>query len=78
MEFYHDKTYQIQLHQAVDHETGEAIAFWFGTREHKNFDKLQELLKPLNLGTVYSDGSYAYYKRFSSEVLTVRKKNTQR
>jgi insertion element IS1 protein InsB len=46
--------------------------------EHKNPDKLLELLKPLKLGTVYTDGNYAYYERFSPEVLTVTKKNTQK
>jgi hypothetical protein len=54
--------------QAADHETGGVAAFWFGTREHKNLDRL---LDPLNIGKVYADGSYAYYERFSPEVLTV-------
>ncbi|MDR0638284.1 MAG: hypothetical protein LBG27_05165 [Spirochaetaceae bacterium] len=43
--FYHDKKRQIWLRRAVDHEGGEAVAFWFGAREHKNLDKLLELLK---------------------------------
>jgi insertion element IS1 protein InsB len=76
--FYQDKKYQIRLWQAVDHETGEAVVFWFGTREHKNLDKLLELLKPPKPGKVYTDGNYAYYERFSPEVLTVTKKNTQK
>jgi insertion element IS1 protein InsB len=49
---------------------------WDG--EYKNPDKLLELLKPLKLGKVYTDGNYAYYERFSPEVLTVTKKNTQK
>jgi hypothetical protein len=52
--FYQDKKHQIRLWQAVDHETGETVAFWFGTREHKNPDKLLELLEPLKLGKVYN------------------------
>jgi insertion element IS1 protein InsB len=76
--FYHDKKHQVWLWRAVDHETREAVAFWFGTREHKNPDKLLELLKPLKPGRVYTDGNYAYYERFSPEVLTVTKKNTQK
>jgi IS1 family transposase len=63
---------------STDHESGEVIAFWFGRREHENLDRLLELLKPLNLGKVYTDGNYAYYERFSPEVLTVTKKNTQK
>ncbi|MDR2658777.1 MAG: hypothetical protein LBC27_02145 [Spirochaetaceae bacterium] len=43
--YYHDKGHQIRLWRAVGHETGVVIAFWFGTREHKNLDKLLELLK---------------------------------
>ena len=35
--FYHDKQHQRWLWWAIDHDTGEVIAYWFGTREHKNF-----------------------------------------
>jgi insertion element IS1 protein InsB len=40
--------------------------------------QLPELLKPLSIGHVYTDGYYAYYGCFSPEVLTVTKKNTQK
>lgn len=30
----------------------KATAFWFGTREHKNPDKLMELLEPLKIGRI--------------------------
>jgi IS1 family transposase len=59
---------------AIDHGSGEVIAFWFGTREHKHLDELLELLKPLTRGKVYTEGTYAYYERFSSEVVIVTKK----
>jgi IS1 family transposase len=49
-------------------------AFWFRTREHKNLDRLLELIKALNIRKVYTDSNYAYYERFSSEVLEVTKK----
>jgi insertion element IS1 protein InsB len=76
--FYHDKKHQIWLWWAIDHGSGEVIAFWFGTREHENLDTLLELLKPLTIGKVYTDGNYAYYERFSPEVLIVTKENTQK
>jgi insertion element IS1 protein InsB len=77
--FYQDKRHQIWLWWAIDHESGqEKKAFWFGRREHKHLDTRLELLEPLTLGKVYTDGNYAYYERFSSEVLTVMKKNTQK
>jgi IS1 family transposase len=53
----------------------KARAFWFGTRKHKNLDKLIEMGKPLKTGKVYTDGNYTYYERLSSEVLDVTKKN---
>ena len=76
--FYQDKEHQIWLWWAIDHDTGEVIAFWFGTREHNNLDRLLDLLLPLNIGKVYKDGNYAYYKRIDAEVLVVSKKNTQK
>ena len=76
--FYHDKKQQIWLWWAIDHDTGEPIAYWFGTREHENLDKLIELLTPLNIGNVYTDGNYAYFTRFSDNILVVTKKNTQK
>ncbi|MDR2658624.1 MAG: hypothetical protein LBC27_01370 [Spirochaetaceae bacterium] len=76
--YYHDKGHQIRLWRAAGHETGVVIAFWFGTRGHKNLDKLLELLKPLKIWKVYTNGNYAYHERFSPGVLTVTKKNTQK
>jgi insertion element IS1 protein InsB len=76
--YYNDKTHQIWLWWAIDHDTGEVIAYWFGTREHKTLDKLLELLAPLKLGKVYADGNYAYFKVFPKKKLVVTKKNTQK
>jgi IS1 family transposase len=41
--FYHDKTHEIWLWWPIEKAQ---FSFWFGTREHKNLDKLVELLKP--------------------------------
>jgi hypothetical protein len=37
-----------------------------------------ELLSPLKIGKVYTDGNDAYDERFDSETLAVSKKNTQK
>jgi len=76
--FYGDKQHQIWLWLAMDHETGEVVAYWFGTREHHNLDKLLALLAPLKIGKVYTDGNYAYVERLSSKVRVVSKKNMQK
>jgi insertion element IS1 protein InsB len=54
------------------------VFIWFGRREQKELDKLLELLEPLNIGKIYTDGNYAYYECFSIEILIVTKKNTQK
>ena len=76
--YYHDKSHQIWLWWAIDHDTSEVVAFWFGSREHGNLDKLLELLAPLNISRVYTVGNYAYYERVDAKVLVVSKKNTQK
>ena len=76
--FVHDKSQQYWLWWAIDHNTGEPLAFCFGTREHKYLDELLSLLKPYDIKTVYSDDNYAYKSHIhGSEVLT-GKKNTQK
>ena len=57
--FYHDKSHQVWLWRAVEHETNTPLAYMFGTREHKYLDELLTLLKPFPVGTVYADGNYA-------------------
>ncbi len=76
--FYHDKSHQIWLWWAVDHATNTPLAFTFGTREHKNLDKLLDLLKPFPIGKVYADHNFAYEKRIPSDQLVSGKKNTQK
>ena len=75
--FCHDKSHQIWLWWAVDHKTNTPIAFWFGTRQHKNLDKLIELLNPYKIGKVYADNNFAYEKRFGRDILITGKQNTQ-
>ncbi len=76
--FYHDKSHQIWLWWAVDHATNTPLAFTFGTREHKNLDKLLGLLKPFPIGKVYADHNFAYEKRIPAQQLVRGKKNTQK
>ena len=75
--YYHDKSHQIWLWWAVDHETNVPLAYVFGTREHKYLDALLALLEPFKIGTVYADNNFAYRERFSSDILISGKKNTQ-
>jgi IS1 family transposase/transposase-like protein len=77
--FYHDKSHQIWLWWAIDHNTGEPLAFCFGTREHKYLDELRELLEPFfDIGVVYADGHSAYKSHITESTVVTGKKNTQK
>ena len=76
--FVHDKSQQYWLWWAIDHSTGEPLAFHFGTREHKNLDELLELLKPFNIDVIYSDDNQAYDIHVTDSWLVTGKENTQK
>lgn len=76
--FVHDKSQQYWLWWAIDHNTGEPLAFCFGTREHKNLDELLSLLKPFDIKIVYSDDNYAYKSHIHESEVVTGKRNTQK
>lgn len=76
--FVHDKSQQYWLWWAIDHNTGEPLAFCFGTREHKYLDELLRLLTPFNIQIVYTDANYAYQAHITESDVVVGKRNTQR
>lgn len=76
--FVNDKSQQCWLWWAIDHKTGEPLAFYFGTREHKNLDELLNLLKPFNINIVYSDDNFAYKSHIKQSDVITGKENTQK
>ena len=76
--YYHDKSHQLWLWWAVDHETNIPLAYTFGTREHRYLDELLSLLAPFPIGTVYADNNYAYQDKIPYGKLVSGKKNTQK
>ena len=76
--YYHDKSHQLWLWWAVEHETNTPLAYTFGTREHKYLDELLALLKPFPIRTVYADNNYAYKDRLSTDMLVSGKQNTKK
>ncbi|MDR1560711.1 MAG: hypothetical protein LBS84_13675, partial [Clostridiales bacterium] len=74
--FAHDKSRQCWLWRAVDHETGEILAYTFGTRKHEVLKELLNLLKPFDIQTVYADANYAYEKIVGADKVVTGKKNT--
>ena len=75
--YCHDKKHKVWLWWAVDHTTNTPLAYTFGTREHKYLDELLGLLRPFNIGTVFSDDNFAYSDRIPPEKHQIGKRNTQ-
>jgi len=76
--FVHDKSQQYWLWWAIDHNTGEPLAFHFGTRKYKNLDELLKLLQPFGITKVYADDNLAYGSRIDEDFLVTGKRNTQK
>ncbi len=76
--FVGDKSQQYWLWWAIDHNTGEPLAFFFGTREHKYLDELLKLLEPFESNIVYAYNNFAYKNHVTKSTVVTGKKNTQR
>jgi len=76
--FVRCKSNQRWLWLAIEHETGEVLAYTFGRREDIVFLRLSKLLKPLGIDRFYSDNWSSYVKYLDSDKHTIGKANTQR
>ena len=68
------------LWHAIDHETGDMVAYVLGTRDNAVLWELLDLLAPLNIEIikVYSDDNWAYHDAISRQILETGKRNTQK
>jgi insertion element IS1 protein InsB len=76
--FVGDKSHQYWLWWAIDHTTGEPLAFHFGTGEYENLDELLALLKPFDIKIIYTDNNLAYQVRVRNSEVVTGKGNTQK
>jgi IS1 family transposase/transposase-like protein len=76
--FAGDKSHQYWLWWAIDHNTGEPLAFHFGTRKYENLDALLALLEPFDIKIVYSDNNFTYQSRVTGSEAATGKENTQK
>ena len=72
------KENQRWLWHAIDHHTGEILAYVFGDRKDAVFVKLQELLKPFGITRFYTDGWGAYERHIPAGQQVVGKRNTHK
>jgi insertion element IS1 protein InsB len=76
--FVHDKSRQYWLWRTIDHNTGEPLAFYFGSREHQSLAELKKLLEDFNTAIVYADGNPACAKHMDECEIVTGKRNTQK
>jgi len=62
--YVQNKKNQVWLWHAIDHKTGDILAYTFGSWEDVVFDELFELLKVFKIQKFYTDGKKTYAKKF--------------
>src|SRR5262244_3378190 len=76
--FVQAKAHPRWLWHAIDHHTGQVLAYVFGRRKDAVFLKLQALLEPFGITKYYTDGWGAYERHIEAEKHHVGKEHMQR
>ena len=63
---------------AIDHHTGQVLAYVFGRRQDTVFLALKALLEPFGITRYFTDGWGAYERHVEAEQHTIGKANTQK
>ena len=66
------------LWHAIDHHTGQVLAYVFGRRQDTVFLALKALLAPFGITRYFTDGWGAYERHLDAEQHEVGKANTQK
>ena len=66
------------LWHAIDHHTGQVLAYIFGRRKDTVLLALKALLEPIGITLYFTDGWGAYERYVEAEQHTVGKENTQK
>jgi len=72
------KTNPRWLWHAIDHHSGQVLAYVFGRRQDRVFLQLKTLLAPFGITKFYTDGWGAYERHLDTETHHVGKENTQK
>ena len=76
--YVNDKSQQYWLWWVIDHNTGEPLAYTFGSRESANLDELRKISDAhFSIDAIYVDGNPAYEQITDSWVI-VSKRYTQK
>ena len=76
--FVKKKSNQRWLWHAIDHTSGEILAYVFGARKDNVFSQLKTLLMPFGIKHFYTDDWGAYERKLPGSQHTISKTNTQK
>jgi len=76
--YVRSKAHPRWLWHAIDHHTGQVLAYVFGRRQDTVFLELKALLEPFGITRYFTDGWGAYERHVEAEQHTVGKANTQK
>jgi len=76
--FVGNKSHQRWLWHAIDHHTGEVLAYVFGKRKDVVFKQLKRLLSPFGIRHFYTDDWGTYERYLDQQKHVVGKRNTQK
>jgi len=68
----------VWLWHAIDHKTGDILAYTFGSAEDKVLEELLKLLSPFKIQKLYTDGKPAYGRKLKHKKVRYRKKKSKR
>ena len=75
--FVFSKANQRWLWLALDHQTGQVLAYTFGKRKDEVFQTFQKLLEPFSITIFYTDDWGSYSRNIPWDSHIIGKKNTQ-
>jgi insertion element IS1 protein InsB len=76
--FVGKKQNQRWLWHAIDHETGEVLAYVLGQHQDSVLLQLKTLLEPFGISHFFTDGWGGYERHIKEEQLSIGKENTQK
>jgi insertion element IS1 protein InsB len=76
--FVKSKQHERWLWHAIDHETGQILAYVLADHKDAAFLHLKALLEPFGIQTFYTDGWGAYERHLDADQHVVGKANTQK
>ena len=74
--FVGSKSNQRWLWHAIDHKTGNVLAYVFGSRKDEVFIELKSLLEPFGIKKFYTDDWGAYRRHIDFDKHIIGKDNT--